>query len=322
MTGRVVYQRVTEFVFHVSAAALADNGAGVAPYYRALSDGLRERGHDVDFIRHDRPTTLQTVSEDRAIHILDHGQITHPRVWNTGVAYIYPFWNVDRRGIRAQSLIGAMRYEPDSIDPEVARPFFQRMRRRLVGGRKSRYSQMEVRTDIPEGCVAVFLQSDAHRGLSETCYMTTRDMVRAVIDGAGDTPVVIKPHPLEQCEDLDAFLKDCALWHPNVTITTANIHDILAVADVTVTINSAVGLESMLHFTPVVLCGGADFHHACVTVTTPEDIWDGIARATRRKWTFPKYIYWYFGIQCLSAGSATLVDDFLERINSDVPEEL
>lgn len=312
---------MTKFVFHLAAAALAEDGAGMAPYYRALTDGLRARGHEVAHIRHDRLTTFATVSDDDAIHILDHGHIKHPRVWNAGIAYVYPFWHVDRSGIRAHASIGTSPYDPSKIDPEIARPFFQRLRRRLIAGRTSRYRQREQRTDIPEGAVAVFLQSETHRGLAETCHMTTREMVNAVLEGAGDRPVVIKPHPLDYPDDLAVFLTECAARYSNLMVTDANIHDILAVADVTVTINSAVGLESMLHFTPVVLCGGADFHHACVTVTKPADIWAGITRATGRKWAFPKYIYWYFGTKCLNAGSDRLIDDFLERVTADVREE-
>ena len=51
------------------------------------------------------------------------------------------------------------------------------------------------------------------------------------------------------------------------------------------------------------------------------NIWAGIRRATGRKWGFPKYIYWYFATQCLNAGSATVVDDFLARVTEDGREE-
>jgi hypothetical protein len=36
--------------------------------------------------------------------------------------------------------------------------------------------------------------------------------------------------------------------------------------------------------------------------------------AERRDWPFDAYLYWYFALNCLNAGSDTLVPEFLRRI--------
>ncbi len=230
------------------------------------------------------------------------------------MAYLYPFRNLDPWGIRAQSSIAAMVFDPQAIDGAVAQEFADRLRCRLVAKRPSRYEQPPDIAALPKGCVAVFLQSEAHRGVAETCYLGARAMVKAVLDGAGPRPVVIKPHPRDFSEDTHRWLRQIARKDRRVTISMANIHDILAACAVVVTINFATGIEAMLHGRPVVLCGHADFHHAAVTIRQAPDMAKGIAEAEARAWPHDAFLYWYFALNCLQAGRASLLDEFLARI--------
>ena len=81
-----------------------------------------------------------------------------------------------------------------------------------------------------------------------------------------------------------------------------------------VTINSAVGIEAMLHGKPVVLCGHADFHHCAVTVKTIDTMEEGVAQALAGDWPHEAYLYWYFVRHCLSPLRKTLVQDFLGKV--------
>ena len=76
------------------------------------------------------------------------------------------------------------------------------------------------------------------------------------------------------------------------------------------------GIEAMLHKCPVVLCGQSDFHHCAVTIRTSADMDAGIAQAIAGVWDFDAFIYWYFGLQCLNTGSATLVNDLIGKIRA------
>lgn len=91
----------------------------------------------------ERETLPARPPADDAIHVVHHGRYAHPRVRNADVAYIYPYWNFDAQGIRAFSSIAQMPFPQDDIDPQVARPFFRRLRQRMVGRRTSRYPQPE-----------------------------------------------------------------------------------------------------------------------------------------------------------------------------------
>jgi hypothetical protein len=298
---------------HLPGSALRDPER-MKPFYRALIDGLAARGGRVDLLEHDRARTLRSVARQPGFHIVDHGRIRDPRVLNAGIAYVYPFWNLDPWGIRAFSSIAAQAFDPAQVDPEAAAAFARALRRRLVLPRISRYPQPEARTELPPGCIAVFLQSEAHRQVGETCHLTARQMLAAVLARPDPRAIVVKPHPRDSDPALRAHLADLARGDSRLRVLEANIHDILARAAVTVTINSAVGIESHLHRVPVVLCGQADFHHAAVTVTAAQGVDAAIDRALATPWPHEAFLYWYFRLNCIAAGRPQLVEDVLARI--------
>ena len=289
------------------------------PYYVKLIVGLRALGVQVEVMPHDRDTTLATVDAAPGMHIVDHGSLRHPRVLNTGIAYIYPFWNLDPWGIRALSSIASMRFDQNAVDTAAAAEFSSRLRKRLVGARISRYSQAEQVVTLPSGHIAVFLQSEAHRGVAETCYLTMRQMLAALLARDDPRAIVIKPHPRDSDPKTRSYLARLGVRDARVMVVDANIHDILARAAVAVTINSAVGIEAHLHRVPVVLCGQSDFHHAAVTVTDRFAMGAAIAKAEATDWAHDAYLHWYLAGQCLNAGKPSLVVDFLAKIASVLP---
>lgn len=302
-----------EIVFHLPRSWLGPLGTGLLPFYEKLDAGLRARGVPVRHVALDRDRVMQVVAGDDAFHIVNHGRFRHPRVLNAGIAYVYPFWNLDPHGIRAFSSIGEARFDPDAIDAEEARPFFRRLRKRLVGGRRSRYEQPEaVAQALPEGAVAVFLQSEGHRIVGETCHLDRWEMLEAVLEG-WDGPVIVKPHPRDTSAETQDALGDYAGRFAKLHVSTGNIHDILSVAERVVTINSAVGIEAYLHRKPVILCGQADFHHIA-QVARDRAALAGFLAAPARRRPYDKYVYWYFGLNCLSTTEPGLVDRFLERV--------
>ena len=291
------------------------------PYYTKLITGLRKMSIRVETVLHDRATTLATVDATPGIHIIDHGSLRHPRILNTGIAYIYPFWNLDPWGIRALSSIAEMTFDPAQIDANAAAEFSARLRKRLVDARVSRYPQKAEKADVPKGCVAVFLQSEAHRQVAETCHLSMRQMLGALIARTDPRPIVIKPHPRDIDPQTQAYLARLAGRDARVTVMDANIHDILAQAAVAVTINSTVGIEAYLHRVPVVLCGKSDFHHAAMTVTERSQIDNAIAASCARDWPHDAYLFWYFAQNCLNAGKPGLVADFLAKLGASIAPE-
>lgn len=283
-------------------------------FYQHLRDGLSERGAEVAMVPHDRTFLLAEVVEDTDFHIVDHGDLRHPRILNAGIAYLFPFWNLDPHGIRALSSIGEEEFRRQDIDGKAANLFFRYLVRRWVTARRSRGWQPNRQTELPEGAIAVFLQCEADRMVGETRHLDREAMVAALLARDDPRPIVIKPHPRDTDPATEVWLDRIAASDRRVTVTKANIHDILSRAALCVTINSAVGIEAMLHRVPVILCGRADFHHAAVTVRNPRRMDDAITEALSRPWPHVRYLYWYFRLNCIDAGSPTLIDDTLAKI--------
>ena len=298
-------------VFHLPRSWLGPDGTGLAPFFQALTEGLRRRGVPFELTPLDRDLVLSQIDQDDAFHVINHGRIQHPRVLNAGVAYVYPYWNMDPKGIRAFSSIADQPFDPRTVDATRARAFFRSLRQRLVGARKSRYPQPEQQVSLPRDPVAVFLQSEAHRGLEETCYLDQLNMVETVLETCDD-PVVVKPHPLDTRPETKTQLTELASRYPQLTVADCNIHDLLSCATRVVTINSAVGIEAYLHRKPVILCGQSDFHHVAQTAKTTHQLRQHLQAPTRKR-PYDKFIYWYFGQHCLSTTEPNLTHRFLER---------
>lgn len=305
--------QMSEIVFHLPRDWVADPSA-MLPFYQRLTAGLSAAGIGWRAVPLDREALPDTVERDRAFHIVNHGQLRHPRVLNAGIAYIYPFWNLDPQGIRAFSSIADKPFRPARVDADKAQAFFRRLRARLVEARVSRYEQPQEPGALPDVQAAVFFQSETHRIVGETCYMDRWTMLQTVLD-ATDGPVIVKPHPRE----LDSAVYDRLIAlrnaHPRLHISTGNIHDIIAASDRVVTINSAVGVEAYLHRKPVILCGKTDFHHIATTAPDPAALAAALAAPAPAR-QYAKYVYWYFGLNCVNAGSDALTGQVLRRVRA------
>lgn len=270
-------------------------------FYGTLAQALQGEGLAVDVVTLDPDQTLARVEGDTGFHIVHHARIRHPRVLNAGKAYIEPFFTLDPWGFRLFSSIAAEPFTPGP-DPVADGAVFDEIRARMVANRKSHYEQPEAVLPAPAHCIAVFLQTEDNRDVGETCHLTPRQLIKALQDRDDPRPIVVKPHPKEKTPETLEWLTRQARKDPRLRVFIGNIHDLLSQADVVVTINSAVGIEAMLHEKPVVLCGDTDFHHICEMVTRRRDMDAGLARAKARAaaadWPFRAYIGWYYGRMC------------------------
>lgn len=285
-------------VLHLPESWVASDSEDLLPFYRKLMSGFDEIGVPWRAEAIDRDNALARVEQDDWFHIFNHGHIRHDRALNSAIAYVYPFWHVDPLGVRARASIGDMKFRAGRVDSEKARKFFGRLRRRLVDARISRYPQEEAHTQMPEDAVAVFFQDDSSHA-DETGYMDRWTMLETVLKN-WEGAVVVKPHPKDHDSMVGDRLEAMQKVYPDLHVTTANIHDILAQCERVVTINSAVGIEAYLHRKPVILCGQADYHHIADVAKTPEKL-EVLLEQEPRGRVFAKYLYWYFGLQCLDA---------------------
>lgn len=285
---------------HVPEAIRAKAWA-MRQFYGRLADALTAEGAEVVVTTHDPEIVEARVNAEPGLHILHHMRLRHPRVLNAGKAYIEPFFTLDPWGYRLFSSIAAAKFEPLQDNAQDA-ALFDDIRTRMVEGRKSHYTQPEAVMDVPQGCIAVFLQTEDNRDVGETCHLNFRQMVKALLDRDDPRPIVVKPHPKEKNIESLEWLTRKARKDPRLQMFVGNIHDLLAACAVVVTVNSAVGIEAMLHKKPVVLCGDTDFHHICEMVRHRQAMDAALARAEARQaagqWSYQAYIGWYYGRMC------------------------
>ncbi len=298
-------------IFHWPAEWVADP-ARMLPFYARITAGLTTRGRDWRAVTIDRDGLADRIDAMPGLHVVNHGRVRHPRAWNAGIAYVYPFWHLDRDGIRAFSSIGGMAMP--AVDRGAARRFAQRLRQRLVAGRTSRYGQPAEVVALPRARAAVFLQAEASRAQGETVWVDRWTMLDTVLRCVAG-PVLVKPHPLDFDPATGDRLEAMAAQFPQMVVTLANIHDVIVAADRVVTINSAVGIEAFVHPRPVILCGRADFHHVAVTARDVEALVAAL-RAPAPQMDYDGFLWWYFGQMCLNAGAGDLVDRFLARVGA------
>ena len=287
------------------------DGSKLPPFNRQVARFFRERGGTVE-IHHRDLADLAGQGDPGVFHLVHNGRISHPRLLNTGLAYLDGYWYADPKGIFCDSTLAEAVYDPATIPARAAAGFFRRLQEQFVTARRSRYGQPVARAGLPQGAIALFLQGWSDP-VARARHIGAVEMVRAVLAHRQGLPLVVKPHPRNpdgETWQVLALLAD----HPDVVVSDANVHDILAVAAVTVSICSAVSLEGMVHRTPAVLFGRADFHHLAETVAQPGD-WPGaFARALSVPRDYDRYLYWFLHQGMIGLKRADKFDRLMARI--------
>ncbi|KAB7613935.1 hypothetical protein F9L33_11305 [Amylibacter sp. SFDW26] len=273
--------------------------------FAKIEETITQNGGTVEVVQRDARLKIENdpdaaaLIDDDNLHIVENGWMSAPNVLNATIAYIPPFWHLDPKGVLCNSVISTAEYNPETIPFDVANGMFQRLRKRLVEKRHSRYDQPSEVEEIPKNSIAVFLQG----GLPEkqgNAYCTTEEMLRTVHKYSKGHPIVVKAHPISnQIKDAKILSK---LMHEGMEFypTNANVHDILSRCSVTVSFNSAVAMEGFLHRKPAILFGQSDFHHNVETVKTPDEFPDALSQALSKEGGYAQFVYWYFAKHCLS----------------------
>lgn len=293
-------------VFHLPAKHLNDwRGRRPFTLFTRIADVLEPRGATIE--ARDRrlgpfqggPTEFYA---DGDLHILDTGRARGPGLLNASIAYLPPFWHLDPLGMQAESSIAGKVYDPAKVPQKPAMAFFERMRGRYTHARHSRRAQEMEASDLPQGSIAVFLQGDQPQ-LNGLTYCTADQMLEAVAKGAGGRAVLVKPHPLALEHDSGVIARAIEAGL-QVTPCMANVNDMIAASEVTVSFNSACALEGFLQRKPAILFGPSDFHHFTHSVRDPSDFPKALAAALAQKPEgYAKFLSWYFQHNCLNVTS-------------------
>jgi len=277
--------------------------------YARVAEVIEARGGEVVLRgRGKRLFERAAVAGDGDLHLVENGRAWGPGWLNGALAYLPGYWHLDPAGVLAESSIAGRVYDPEAIPADEAAAFLAGLRARFVAPRISRYGQKKASEDVPEGAIVVFLQGPIPERRGQA-HLSTREMLRAVADGAAGRPVVVKAHPLKPEVGLAAIAEVQAEGHA-LQVSDANVHDLLAGCAVTVSINSAASIEGLMHGKPAILFGRADFAALAETVTHRDGFSAALDRALMRRIDGARALTWYFDRNCLWLEAP----DFAERM--------
>lgn len=223
--------------------------------------------------------------------------------------HIWGFWHFDPKGILQFSSIFDRSFEPAQVDATAARYFYEGVRGHMLRANVSRHAQG------PRGAVAlrparavVFTQHiDRFRKMRP--YIETVPMLEATLRALAPDLVYVKLHPDQRPETL-AQIREVLARHPHAVEIVANVHDLIATADLVVTQNSTAGFEALMQEKPVVTCAPCAFHHATVVARTPEALEAAVkdAKARMAGFDYAAYFYWFLAENCLEPAKPGFAD--------------
>lgn len=289
-----------EIIFHINPREAASwRGRDRLAIFTRIADLCDT--HAIPYRAIPRPrgeTDPKTASPDGNLHIVEGGAIRGEGWLNTGLAYLVGFWHLDPEGIQARSSARLAHFDPTTVDKAKAMRFLRRLQRQFLGPRLSRFHQpRKVATDLPRGAIAVFLQGESAYRIGN-CSLPAHEMILAACRAADGRPVIVKPHPQVQEHGAEA-IEIARQMGAEVTVSTANVHDVLRAAAVTVSVNSAVALEGLMHRRPAILFGDSDFESLTVRARGTDDLPRALAAALEPRWPYAKMLCWYFSQHAL-----------------------
>ncbi|MGR3491741.1 MAG: capsular polysaccharide export protein, LipB/KpsS family [Shimia sp.] len=225
--------------------------------------------------------------------------MNHLGALHVAPAYVWGFWYLDEVGVNAHSSMRFRAFDASMVDAGKADWFFNGVAGHMVRENVSRHTQPERLPYLEPARAVVFCQQEEHHR-PPLHHLTTEQMIRNTARGAQGGKVYVKPHPYQDAE-AGAALERVAASDPNVVLTDASIHDLIAVSDCVVTQSSAAGFEALMHRKHVILTGRADYHHICHTARKEDDL----RYAVRGDWgrmedaPFAEYLYWFLSDHCV-----------------------
>lgn len=298
--------------FHARPKLAESLVAGRFKLLGAFADYAARQGRGVEVL-HTSEASRGLIDARQHLHVfMDDRPVFAPNCFHCVPAYLRGYWYFDELATRNNSSIRLLPFNPRPMSQSFADRFHEKLVEQFVLTNFSKYAQADRGADIQVGCLAFFAQ-DFRPPRDYPDYMTAHDMIGAAIAAKGARALYIKAHPNQPEADI-AQLRAYHAPENGVYFTQASIHDLLAAADVVLTLSSAVGFEAFLHKTPVILAAQTDFWHNAVTLTDPAHMAGAVTAALGRHWPYAKYLTWFLHHNCIADRAAAL-PELLRRVH-------
>ncbi|MGK8233636.1 hypothetical protein ACLGGT_05565 [Roseovarius sp. MS2] len=229
----------------------------------------------------------------------------HAKGLSLRIAYLMPFWRIERTAERWNFDVARTEFDPSQIDPAEATRFAK-----YWAKRKFDIGPDDTRRD---GTIYVALQGyiDKRRSFQMASPLT---MLRETLQRAEGRRVIAGLHPKEQYSDSDMReLEELRRAFPLLDVTIGGMETHLRSCDFVVTENSSVALMAMFFRKPAIVFARIDFHHTMLNVAEI-----GVDRAFDRvahhapEWD--KYLLWFLKLTSVNAGAPEASDQIATRL--------
>ncbi|MEM6276768.1 MAG: hypothetical protein AAF714_07425 [Pseudomonadota bacterium] len=298
------------FVVHAAPGWIEKVASGEFDFFTRLAPRLEEEGVASVTVELGGPLSEAMLGQNHMHVILGDRPEYSPRVMHVAPSYIWGFWYLDEVGINADSSIRMRSFRPHGVEWEAAEYFFNGVAGWMVEQNVSREPQPDRDPGALDRAQSVVFCQDIETRQPRQHYLSTEEMIRNAARAAGGGIVYVKPHP-HQDATTRAKIDKLAESDPNIRVSEASVHDLIAASDWVVTQNSAAGFEALLQKKRLITCARSDFHHASLVARSGDEL-----RAHLRSgggaldgFEYEKYLYWFLSETCLEPQS----DDFAHR---------
>ncbi|WP_284165282.1 hypothetical protein [Frigidibacter sp. SD6-1] len=277
---------------HLGPQILDAARAGRHNFLNRLTDVLRECGYETEY----RETNYAERIATGALpgwSMFEMEPPEGPRSLVFRLAYVAPFWQIDRTDRRWDWSVAQAAFDPDPRHRQEAERFAAFWRRRLYGS--------ATESVVRGGVIFVPLQA---RLLDRRPFqaMSPVEMLDWLLVRFPGRKIVATLHPRHDVtEEERAALAALTARHGKLTVDHRSAPEMLARCDFVATENSAVAFEALFFRKRALLFAGIDFHHPFASVWR-----DGEAKALAdlegEPPDFDAYLHWYLQRQSLNAG--------------------
>lgn len=200
-----------------------------------------------------------------------------PNVFRMKEAPIRPHYSIDTAGYAGWSEIATgARYHQRVADYDLsaARSTLESFRTQFRQSRVSKYPQSDKSPDrLPDRFVFLPLQVQ-NDSVSSLSLFSGLELLAAAATEAKRlrVPLVVKRHPLCRSYAVESSLQMLARDNRFVTVSAANVHDLIERSRSVITVNSGVGMESLIHGKAVYCAGHSEWAAAATTLTSPDQV--------------------------------------------------
>ncbi|MEL7301942.1 MAG: hypothetical protein AAFM92_16310 [Pseudomonadota bacterium] len=243
----------------------------------------------------------KAIMEQNHIHLLLGDRPDYrPNLLHVSPAYLWGFWYLDELGINANSSLRFRNYHPEAVDAGHAEWFFNGVSSWNLERNVSRLPQADRGTEHLEPAQSVIFCQEVEERRPRAHYLTTDQMIRNAARAAGGGIVYVKPHPA-QSDGARRRIEHLAENDPNIRISEASVHDLIATSDWVISQNSAAGFEALMQRKKIITCGPSDYHHASLVAHSEEDLRRHLREGAGHfdGFDYQKYFYWFLHDLCL-----------------------